>query len=176
MSDDVLARSIEIFTTRLQVLHRLLGLAEDQWREAGRDPEALVAARLAEDMFPLPYQIVFACNQPNELMAWCSGGTAAETAKTLDFAGMKRHIEETIGHLDEAVKALDDSALDRDKHIKLMAGMALDLPGRLYIEDWLMPNFYFHIVTAYDILRHEGAQIGKADYMAHLADRVRKAE
>ena len=177
MHENLLARTVEIFTTRLQTLGRLLQLAEGQLQEKQRDPEALLAARLAEDMLPLPHQIVFACNQPNAFAAWCTDGTPAQTDPTkLDFAGLRRHVEETIRHLGDAMAKVDGGVLGREKHIKLRDGMAIDLPGDLYIDDWLMPNFYFHIVTAYDILRHEGVQIGKADYMAHLASRLRPAE
>ena len=63
--------------------------------------------------------------------------------------------------------------LDRDKRVELVNGMHLILAGNLYIDEWLMPNFYFHLVTAYDILRREGIDIGKKDYLAHLAPHIR---
>lgn len=176
MRDRLMQRTIEIFTTRLQTLDRLLRLAEEQSRTKGRDPEELCAARLAEDMFPLPHQIVFACNQPNAFAAWCAGAAPPKTdPKTLGFAGMRHHIGETIRYLVDATGKVQPDVLDRDKHIELLHGLAINLPGELYVEDWLLPNFYFHLVTAYDILRHEGIAIGKADYMAHLAPRVEAA-
>ena len=63
----------------------------------------------------------------------------------------------------------------REKRVDLMHGMFMVLSGRDYVDEWLLPNFYFHLVTAYDLLRREGVQIGKADYMAHLHGRVQRA-
>ncbi len=175
MPETVLARATLIFSTRLRTLGRLLDTAGTQWREKGLDPETLLAARLAPDMFPLPHQIVFACNQANELAAWCTDGTAAKTDPTrLAFPELKEHIQATIGRLTAATAGVGDSVLQREKRRELQGGAYLVLPGTLYIEDWLIPNFYFHLVTAYDVLRHAGVQIGKADYMAHLAGRVRQ--
>jgi hypothetical protein len=177
MSRSALTRITEVFTTRLQTLTRLLDIAEAQWREKACDPASILTARLADDMVPFPHQIVYACNQPNHFAAWCAGTPPPQTdPTTLDFAGLKQHVQRAIDHLAEATGPADDSVLERDKRIDLQAGMFISLPGVLYVEDWLMPNFYFHLVTAYDILRHEGVQIGKADYMRHLAGHVRPAK
>ncbi|KRR07630.1 hypothetical protein CQ12_27770 [Bradyrhizobium jicamae] len=177
MSDPVLKRTTEIFTTRLQVLAGLLDAAETQWREKAESPETLLAARLSHDMFPFPHQIVFTCNQPNQFAAWCSDAAApeADPAK-LDFAGLKRHVQDTIAYLSERTAGIDDRVLDRDKRIALPGGRFISFTGHLYVDEWLLPNFYFHLVTAYDILRHQGVRIGKANYMAHLAGRVRTAK
>ena len=51
--------------------------------------------------------------------------------------------------------------------------MGIKIDGATYVDDWLVPNFYFHFVTAYAILRREGVALGKIDYMAHLAPLVR---
>jgi uncharacterized protein len=56
----------------------------------------------------------------------------------------------------------------------LMEGYELDMDGVQYLRDWALPNFYFHVVTAYDILRSQGVQIGKQDYLAHAAYAIRK--
>ena len=174
MSNVMLARTAEIFTARLTTLGRLLTLAETQWRETARDPETLLAARLAEDMLPLPYQIVFACNQPNDFVAWCGDGAAPKVDPSrLGFSTMKQHVDATIERLTHAKAQADDGVFRRDKRIELPGGSYLVLRGDLYVDDWLLPNFYFHLVTAYDILRQQGVRIGKADYMAHLARQVR---
>ncbi|MEH2608256.1 DUF1993 domain-containing protein [Bradyrhizobium sp. AZCC 1693] len=157
MSDAVLKRTTEIFTTRLQVLAGLLDAAETQWREKAGDPETFLAARLADDMFPFPHQIAFACNQPNRFAAWCIDAAAPETdPATLDFAGLKRHVWDTVAYLAERTATADDRVLDREKRIDLSGGRFISLTGPLYVDEWLLPNFYFHLVTGYDILRHEG--------------------
>jgi uncharacterized protein len=176
MSRTALTRITDVFTTRLQTLDRLMEIAQAQWREKSRDTGSLLTARLADDMVPFPHQIVYACNQPNHFAAWCADTPTSQTdPASLDFDGLKRHVQRAIGYLAEATGPVDDSVLARDKRIDLQAGMFLSLSGARYVEDWLMPNFYFHLVTAYDILRREGVQIGKADYMRHLAGDVRPA-
>jgi hypothetical protein len=177
MASSAITRITEIFTTRLQVLARLLEVAETQLRDKARDPETLLSARLAEDMLPFPHQIVFCCIQPNQFAAWCIDAASPQTdPATLDFAGLKKHVRDTLHYLADSTGKVDDTVLERDKRIDLMGGRYVILSGALFVDEWLMPNFYFHLVTAYDILRHEGVQIGKADYMAHLAGRVSVAK
>jgi hypothetical protein len=174
MSNSSMMRITETFATRLQVLARLLEVAEGQLRDKARDPGTLLTARLADDMLPFPYQIVFTCNQPNQFAGWCIGAAPARTdPSSLDFAGLKAHVRDALQYLRDSIGQLDDGVLERDKRVELSGGRYVILPGPLYVDDWLLPNFYFHLVTAYDILRHEGVQIGKVDYMAHLAGRVR---
>jgi uncharacterized protein len=174
MTNSAITRIMDIFSTRLQVLARLLEVAEVQLRDEARDPETLLRVRLAEDMLPIPHQIVFCCNQPNQFAAWCIDAASAQTdPAALDFAGLKKHVRDTLRYLADSTGKLEDRVLERDKRIDLPGGRYLTLPGPLFVDEWLMPNFYFHLVTAYDILRREGVQIGKADYVAHLAGRVR---
>jgi len=176
MPQTELARAAETFSSRLKTLLRLIDKAEAQWREKGEDPATLLAGRLAADMFPLPYQIVFACNQANDLAAWIEGGERLRPKPdTLSLAELRAHVEATIRRQEESVAGADESLLDRDKHIDLTGGRSAVLPGRDYIADWLLPNFYFHLVTAYDVLRHLGVSIGKADFLGHLGGRIRQA-
>ena len=60
-----------------------------------------------------------------------------------------------------------------DKHIDLMGEAHIDLGGQRYVDDWLAPNFYFHLVMAYALMRNPGVDVGKVDFMAHLAGDVR---
>ena len=174
MTETALTPIASIFLTRLQTLSRLLVLAETQWRGKRVDPNSLLAARLAVDMLPLPHQIVFACKHANEFAAWATGGVAAENDPTqLDYNQLKQLVELTIRRLKAAGIKADPAVLERIKRVELREGLHMDLPGRVFVDDWLMPNFYFHLVTAYDILRHSGVMIGKADFLAHLAGHIR---
>jgi len=169
-----LARTGRIFTSRLATLARLLETAGEQWRDAG-GLDMLLQARLAEDMFPLPYQIVFTCDQPNQFAAWCLGESFVRTdPATLGWSQLTAHIAATAAYVERATGTADDAALDRDRRVDLIDGMYLELSGADYVDEWLMPNFYFHLVTAYDLLRMKGIRIGKADYMAHLVDRIQR--
>lgn len=172
MANEAMARIAHIFTSRLETLARLMTTAETQAGELG-GIETLLAARLADDMFPLPHQIVFACDQPNQFAAWCLEETFQRTdPAALGWAALKAHVAATMAYVGHAAEAAGDEALDRDKHIDLPDGMFLQLSGADYRDEWLLPNFYFHLVTAYDLLRMKGASIGKVDYMAHLVHRI----
>jgi hypothetical protein len=169
------ARALRIFSSRLETLARLLDVAAKQWRDAGRDPEALRTVRLAEDMLPLTHQIVFTCNQAHDFVTWCTGTEAPKPdADALAYADLKPHVEATLARLAAATPQITDALVARDRRVNLMHGMYVDLSGADYLDDWLLPNFYFHLVTAYDLLRREGVSIGKADYMAHLHGRVQR--
>lgn len=152
-------------------------------RKAGEqreDPDALMAARLAPDMFPLSTQIRFACLQAHE------GGRRLRH-ETFP-AGMEELLEEgrsggeqpgsladALGRIDQAlayIGSLEPGSLDGgDKKalaLELPMGIAFDLNGEQYARDWALPQFYFHVMTAYTILRREGIELGKADYVQHM--------
>lgn len=175
MAETQLARTANIFTSRLATLGRLLDAAETQSPDAD-GVDALLGARVAPDMYPLPYQIVFTCDQARQFAAWCQSEAFERTDPTLlDWQALKRHVADTIAQVDRVATLNDDALLARDKRVDLIDGMYLELSAADYRDEWLMPNFYFHLVTAYDILRMKGVAIGKADYMGHLVDRIRRA-
>lgn len=149
---------------------------------AGREDggEALLTARLAPDMFPLATQLRFACVQAYEGVArlrdeplpdvvqtlLAEGRSAAEAPGTL--ADARARIAETIAMVEGAGGTM--SAVDPARAIAhaLPQGMIFDLSAEQYARDWAIPQFYFHVMTAYAILRAEGAALGKADYVAHM--------
>ncbi|MBO2692501.1 DUF1993 family protein [Shewanella algae] len=89
-------------------------------------------------------------------------------------------LDKALEHINNTKQLLlaaqcDDSKMSEVTRIDLGQGSYIDLPATLYINDFLIPNFYFHMVTAYDILRHKGLDISKPDYMLHLASLVKQA-
>ncbi|MCB2096546.1 MAG: DUF1993 domain-containing protein [Parvularculaceae bacterium] len=160
----------------LRALAAWLRKAQDQMEGA----DALMAARLAPDMFPLSTQIRFACLQAHEggrrlrheafppaldalLEEGRNGGERPGT-----IAQALSRIDEALAHLDGlGPDSLDDGA-DRPLALELPMGIAFDFDGERYARDWALPQFYFHIMTAYAILRHKGVEIGKADYVPHM--------
>jgi hypothetical protein len=172
----LLERTCALFSSRILTLQALLDKATADSRSRERDPEALLTERLAPDMLPLAHQIVFVAEQPRQLAAFClqrDAGPFTDPAR-VDLQAARGLLEEVRSAL-QPVAALSDAALTPIKQLALRDGIGLELPGREYLEDFLVPNFYFHLVTAYGILRHVGVPLGKADYMAHLASRVRIA-
>ena len=129
--------------------------------------ESIVQRRIAPDMFPFGTQIVFTCNQPRNFALWCLGQSANNLppdVASLDEA--RTHIsstQELLGNIN-----VTDATLSEIKRIELGQGLYLELSGLSYVDDFLMPNFYFHLTIAYNILRMEGVPIGKRDFMVHL--------
>lgn len=158
-----------IFVTRLDTLDHILAVAEKHLP----DIDASLGERLAPDMFPLGTQIAFACNQPLGFAQWCSG----HPAKNLDpdvtsISVAHSHIENTRALLLKV--SVNDSKLDEIKHTSLGPRLCCETPARLFVSDYLIPNFYFHIATTYAILRKLGVPLGKADFMAFLMPHVRQ--
>lgn len=84
------------------------------------------------------------------------------------------HITNTLQLLSNIY--VEDAKLDEGTRIDLGQGLYLELSGTAYVKEFLMPNFYFHLVTAYDILRMAGVPIGKRDYMMHLVPFLKNEE
>ncbi|MEM9233353.1 MAG: DUF1993 domain-containing protein [Pseudomonadota bacterium] len=143
------------------------------------DSEALLSARLAPDMFPLSTQVRFACVQAYEVVHRLRGDPLSEIWHELIAEG--RNGGEAPGTMAEARARLKDAqdflgglsqdALDagasREIAHELPTGMIFDMTGDQYARDWALPQFYFHVLTAYMILRHQGVPLGKADYVQH---------
>ena len=124
-------------------------------------------------MLPFGTQIAFTCNQPRNFARWCDGKPANNLDP--DVSSLKQANE----HISKTKKVLanvnaEDAKLDEITRVDLGQGLYLELLGSAYVNDFLIPNFYFHLVTAYDILRMAGVSIGKRDYMMHLAPFIRQ--
>ena len=159
-----------LFQSRLETLEHLMKLAQTHFG----DSESFLHKRIVADMLPFGTQIAFTCSQPHNFALWCEGKPMNNLDS--DVSSLQQayeHISNTREFLGSV--NVKDEQLDEVKHIDLGENGYLDLPGRVYVNDFLIPNFYFHLVTAYDILRMSGVPIGKRDYMMHLAPFVKKA-
>ncbi|MEW9856616.1 DUF1993 domain-containing protein [Novosphingobium sp. M1R2S20] len=177
---DLLAPS---YTQMLGALSAWLAKAEAQ-RPAG-EAEDLLRARLAPDMFPLATQIRFACVQAQEGMCRLRGeefpasvGVLLEEGRNAaehpgSIAEARLRIAETIAMVEAA--AADAAAIGPKTPIAhaLPQGMIFDLTAEQYARDWAIPQFYFHVMIAYAILRAQGIELGKADYVAHMFAHLR---
>ena len=146
----------------------------------GGEAEALLTARLAPDMFPLSTQIRFACVQAQEGMYRLRGEDFPPSIDMLlnegrnagkhsgTMAEAQTRIGETVTLVEKLAGDASEGDLQRPIAHALPAGMIFDLTAEQYARDWSIPQFYFHVVTAYAILRAESIDIGKADYVAHM--------
>ena len=167
--------------TYRQMLKALAGwLDKAQAQMPDGRAEALLAARLAPDMFPLSTQVRFACVQAQEAVFRLRGEPFPGSIDSLlnegrrggehpgSIADARARINETIALLDDlAPEALDNEPESPLAHA-LPNGMIFDLTAEQYARDWTLPQFYFHLMIAYAILRREGVGLGKADYVAHM--------
>ncbi|MBE9059834.1 DUF1993 domain-containing protein [cf. Phormidesmis sp. LEGE 11477] len=159
-----------IFDSRLTTLEHLLKMAQTHFS----DGESFLQKRIADDMLPLSTQIAFSCNQPRNFALWCDG-------KPMDNLDPEvNSLEQAYEHIANTKALLlsinaKDAKTEEPARIELGQGNYLKLPGESYISEFLMPNFYFHLVTAYDILRMAGVSIGKQDYMTHLVPFIKQA-
>jgi len=134
----------------------------------------LVVARLAPDMFPLAAQVRSTCSQAIQPpMRLGAADAPALTDDATDFAGLQAQIAATLTWLDTVDAAVLDSDPDRPVSFDLPNGMAFDMTARTYVRDWAQPQFYFHLVAAYAILRHMGVPLGKADYVGYVTRYLR---
>jgi len=159
-----------IFSSRLDTLTHLLEVAENHF---GDQAESLLQRRIAPDMFPFGTQIAFTCNQPRNFALWCLEQPADNLNPDVNsFAEAQSDISSTK----ELVASINvtDAKLHQNHRLDLGQGLYAELSGLAYVDDFLMPNFYFHLTTAYDIMRMAGAPIGKRDFMMHLVPFVKQ--
>lgn len=152
-----------IFQTRLTTLEHLLKTAQNHFSGS----ESFLQQRIVVDMLPLGTQIAFTCNQPRNFALWCEGKSMDNLdPEVLSLAQAYGHIANTK----ELVSSINagNVKLNEVTRIDIGNGAYVELPSSNYVDEFLMPNFYFHLVTAYDILRMAGVSIGKQDYMMHL--------
>jgi len=165
--------------TYIQMLGALSGWL-DKAGAHGEAADALLAARHAPDMFPLPTQVRFACVQAFEGVCRLRGQDFLATVAILldegrsggehpgSIADARMRIAETIAFVEAA--AAQPATLDAAMSIAhaLPGGMVFDLTADQYARDWALPQFYFHVMASYTILRVAGADLGKAYYVAHM--------
>jgi hypothetical protein len=160
--------AIPTFTKHLEALDAILDKAVAYADARKIDPDALLTARLYPDMYPLKKQVQSACDFAKLSVGRLAGLTPPvhdDSEKT--FAELKTRIAETLAVLAEAKPEPMEAAADREIVIK--AGpRELKFSGSEYLLHFALPNFYFHCTTAYDILRHNGLEIGKRDFMRRL--------
>ena len=159
------ATSAPVFVRMLRNVSAILVKAEQQAKAKGYDPTVLLNARLAPDMFPLTRQIQIATDHAKGCVARLAGHTpeAMEDTETT-FAEVQARIAKVIA-LVEGYKAEQlDGSETREISIKIPTS-ELKFTGLDYVTQWAMPNFYFHVVTAYDILRANGIELGKKDFL-----------
>ena len=135
-----------------------------------KDEAVLIEARLAPDMFALARQIQIASDGAKGAAARLTGTQDLAMPDTeASFAELKQRCDKTIAYLQSADVAAYDAGASREIVITFPNGGGVKFDGQTYLTGFVQPNFYFHASMVYAILRAQGVQLGKQDYLAHLA-------
>jgi uncharacterized protein len=153
------------FINTLRNLSAILDKAEAHAEARKIDPTVLTSARLFPDMFPLKRQVQIACDNAKGAVARLAGAEIPRHDDSEEtFADLKARIAKTIAFVETIRPAQIDGSEEKNIHLKLGA-REVDWKGMQYLLGYALPNFYFHVVTAYDILRHSGVEVAKRDYI-----------
>jgi hypothetical protein len=157
--------SIPLLIRGLNNLSAVLKKGEQFAADKKIDPAILIQARLAPDMLALPAQVQIACDTAKGCAARLAGLTAPSFADTeASFPELQARIAKTIAFLQSVGADKIDGNEERSIVLKFPS-QELKFIGRDYLRSFVLPNFYFHVTTAYGILRHQGVALGKRDYM-----------
>jgi uncharacterized protein len=160
--------TVPCFRQMLAALSAMLGKAGAHAKTKGSDPQVFMGARLAPDMFPLSSQVRFACIQAREAVWRLRGVAINDVADIATLDDCQKLIADTIALLGQTTPEQLDPSHDKLIEMKMPNGLIFDMTGFAFVRDWAMPQFYFHLMAAYAILRHNGVDLGKADYVAHM--------
>ena len=157
--------SVPVLKRQLGSLAAILAKGAAHAAAAGIDPATMLAARLAPDMLPLTRQVQIASDGAKGGAARLAGIEPPSFADDeTSFDDLQARIAKTLAFLDTIAPAQIDGSEDRA--ITLMAGpREFNFTGQDFLFHFVLPNFLFHVTTAYALLRHQGVEIGKMDYL-----------
>jgi hypothetical protein len=167
MTLTVYEASVPRFANILRNLAVILDKAQAHVEAKKLDPLALTQARLFPDMFTLARQVQTACDSAKGAVARLAGVEIPKHEDTEQtFPELKARIAKTLDFIESVPKAKLDGAETREVTIKLR-GTDTKFGATQYLFGFAYPNFYFHVATAYGILRHNGVEVGKRDYIGN---------
>lgn len=166
MTISLYAASVPVFKQMLGSLDALLGKAESHAADRKIEPDALLQARLFPDMFALARQVQVACDFSRGVAARLAGLEIPKNDDTeSSFAELRNLISKTLAFLD----GIDPASINGQESREIITRPGTPKERRFDAQSYLLsyglPQFFFHVTTAYAILRHNGVEIGKRDYM-----------
>ena len=165
MQISVYTMTVETFVPMLASLSKQLNKASEFATARKFDTAVLANARLAPDMYSLIKQVQLASDFAKSGCARLAGIDAPKFEDSEQtFEQLQARIRKTIDFVSSVKAESFKGAEDRDIVIPLH-DTKLELKGLVYLRDWVLPNFYFHMTTVYSILRHNGVSIGKRDFL-----------
>jgi len=166
MAISMYSASVPVFTQMLGSLSALMKKAEAHAGQHNIEADALLGARLFPNMFPLRRQVQIACDFARGVSARLAG---VEVPKSPDTEQSFEELQELITKTLSFVASLSQSQFDKSdsREIVTRPGTPKErrFTGQAYLLTYGLPQFFFHITTAYALLRHNGIELGKGDYM-----------
>lgn len=168
MSISMHSASVPVFVRMLGNLLAWLDKAESHATARKFEPGVLLSSRLAPDMLPFVRQIQIACDAAKFGVARLAG---VEAPKFEDdessLAELRERIRKTIDYVQSVPAAQIEGTEDKDVTVPRRDGPMV-IKGEPYLKHFVLPNFFFHVTTAYALLRHNGVDLGKSDYLGAL--------
>lgn len=157
--------SVPAFTRGLRALDALLDKAVAHAATSGQDAEAWLDTRLAPDMHPLRKQVQIACDSPKLCIARLSGvGAPVHDDSEVTIAELKGRIAQTLAYIASVPRQAVDGQEGKEVVVTFPGGQ-MTFQGQPYLTGFALPNFYFHLTTAYGLLRQAGVPLSKRDFM-----------
>jgi hypothetical protein len=165
MSITMYQACVPVFQKSLTALKAILKKGEDHCAARKIDPAVMLNSRLFPDMFALTRQVQIAADVAKGACCRLAGKDVVSFEdKETTFADLYARIDRTLELVNAASAADIDGSEDRDIVIT-PGGREMKFKGQTYLVNWVMPNFFFHVTTTYAILRHNGVEIGKMDFL-----------
>ena len=158
--------SVPVFVKMLSNLDHWLDAATAHAAAKSFDPQVLLGTRLAPDMLPFTKQIQIASDTAKHCVARLSGTAAPKFEDNeATMAELKQRIAKTIDFVQSVPAGQINGSDAKVIEVPMRGKSALTFSGETYLKHWALPNFYFHLTTAYALLRHNGVPLGKPDFL-----------
>jgi hypothetical protein len=167
MTISMYTASVPRFANTLKNLSEILTKGERHALARKIDPAVLLGARLYPDMYPLTRQVQTACDGVKGGVARLAGIEVPKHEDTeTTFAELQQRIAKVVAFIESVPAEKVDGSEERHIVLKLR-DTEVAFSGLQYLSGFVLPNFYFHVVTAYNILRHNGVELGKRDFLGN---------
>ena len=169
MSVSLYDSSIPVFRQMLGSLADLLDKGEAYAKTRNFEPANMLSSRLAPDMLNLTKQVQIACDGAKGAAARLAGlEIPKHEDNEVSIADLKARINKTLEFINSISREKIDGQENRDITI-VLRDRSLHMKGHQFLMHWAFPNFFFHVTTAYNLLRHNGVEIGKKDFLGKVS-------
>jgi len=166
MPSPMYLNSVPVFKQLLTAMKAILATTSAEVAAKSMSPDAFLQARLFPDMFPLVKQVQIACDFARGISARLAGiDVPAHEGNETSFDDLDALLTTTLGFIDGLDAAKFEGSEGREIVLRPGTPKERKLAGQAYLSNYGLPQFFFHVTTAYAILRHNGVAIGKKDYM-----------